>query len=195
MVTTRMCFPFARPALIQLLLGLGLVSCSLPDVNLSTPKPLEVNLNMRLDVYQYTGDKPKETAQAKSLAEAVDRQRNRLQEIQTIKNNRFAGEDHRGLLQLRDVPAGEWGDYVKRTVEAENEDRMMMMRNEAATTDRALHEVQAEQWKLRADKAYKGEYIEVPGEKEGIFKWVQASGPKAKAPESPPTESGKPAAP
>lgn len=157
-----------------------LASCNLPDVNLATPKPLEVNLNMRLDVYQYTGDKPKDTEQAKSLAEAVDRQRNRLQEVQTIKNNRFVGEDHRGLLQLRDVPAGEWGDYVKRTIEAENEDRMAMMRNEAATTNRALHEVQAEQWKLRADKAFKGEYIEVPGDKEGIFKWVQAAGPKEK---------------
>lgn len=175
-----MSFESARLFFSPLLFAAGVTSCSLPDVNLATAKPLEVNLNMRLDVYQYTGDKPKETEQSKTLAEAVDRQRNRLQEVQTIKNNRFVGEDHRGLLQLRDVPAGEWGDYVKRTVEAENEDRMAMMRNEAATSNRALHEVQAEQWKLRADKAFKGEYIEVPGDKEGIFKWVQATGPKEK---------------
>ena len=170
-----------RLTFCMLLGAVLLTSCKLPDVNLSTPKPLEVNLNMRLDVYQYTGDKPKDTEQAKTLAEAVDRQRNRLQEMQTIKNNRFVGEDHRGLLQLRDVPSGEWGDYVKRSVEAENEDRTLMMRNEAATTNRALHEVQAEQWKLRIDKAFKGEYIEVPGDKDGTFKWIQATGPKEKA--------------
>lgn len=163
-----------------LVLLLILPACKLPDINLATPKPIEVNLNMRLDVYQYSGDQPKDKEQERSLTEASDRQRNRLQEIQTIKNNRFVGEDHRGLLQLREVPAGEWGDYVKRTIEAENEDRMLLMRNEAQKHNRELHEVQKEQWKLRSERAFKGEYIEVPGDKEGSYKWVQATGPKEK---------------
>ncbi len=183
---------FLKPLLPLGLSLLGLAGCQLPDVKLVTPKPLEVNLNMRLDVYQYSGDKPKDAEQERSLAEAVERLRNRQQEVQTIKNNRFVGEDHRGLLQLRDVPAGEWGDYVKRTVEAENEDRMLMMRNEAASTNRALHEVQAEQWKLRADKAFKGEWIEALGEKEGSFKWVQASGFKEKPANPAKAEAAKP---
>lgn len=166
---------YCLPLLICLL-----TACKLPDVNLATPKPIEVNLNMRLDVYQYSGDQPKDKEQEKSLAEATDRQRNRLQEIQTIKNNRFVGEDHRGLLQLRDVPAGDWGDYVKRTVEAENNDRTTLMRNEAKTANRELHEVQSDQWKLRIEKAFKGEWIEVPGDKENTFKWIQSTGPKEK---------------
>jgi len=157
-----------------------LPACKLPDVNITTPKPIEVNLNMRLDVYQYSGDQPKDKEHEKSLAETTDRQRNRQQEVQTIKNNRFVGEDHRGLLQLRDAPAGDWGDYVKRTVDAENEDRTTLMRNEAQKNNRELHEVQTEQWKLRIEKAFKGEWIEVPGDKEGSFKWVQATGPKEK---------------
>ena len=167
------------PRLVCLLFIL-LPACKIPDINLATPKPIEVNLNMRLDVYQYSGDEPKDQEQQKTLAETVERQRNRATEIQTIKNNRFIGEDHRGLLQLREVPAGEWGDYVKRVVEAENEDRTLLMRSEAAKTNRALNEVQTEQWKLRIDKAFKGEWIEVPGDKEGSYKWVQATGPKPK---------------
>ena len=170
----------ARALLLALLPLLLLSGCHLPDVNIATPKPIEVNLNMRLDVYQYTGDAPKGEAQVKSLAEALERQRNRQEEIQTIKNNRFVGEDHRGQLELRQAPAGEWGDYVKRTIQEENDDRMMLMRNEAQKTNRTLNEIQSEQWKLRIEKAFKGEYIEVPGEKDGTFKWIQASGPKVK---------------
>ena len=99
---------------------------SLPAIPLTTPQPLEVNLNMRLDVYQYRGDEPQDKEAVKTLAEATERQRNRMSEVQTIKDNRFIGEDHRGLLQLREVPAGDWGDYVKRTIDAENEDRMLL---------------------------------------------------------------------
>lgn len=166
--------------LLLLIALLPACKLKLPDVNLATPKPIEVNLNMRLDVYQYNGDQPKPQDKDKSLGEAMDRQRNRQQEIQTIKNNRFVGEDHRGLLQLRDVPAGDWGDYVKRTVEAENEDRTTLMRHEAQKNNRELHDVQTEQWKLRIERAFKGEFIEVPGDKEGSFKWIQSMGPKEK---------------
>lgn len=169
---------------------------TLPAIPLTTPKPLEVTLNMRLDVYQYRGDEPQDKEAVKTIAEATERQRNRMSEIQTIKDNRFIGEDHRGLLQLREVPAGDWGDYVKRTIDTENEDRMLLMRNQAKETNKALHEVQSEQWKLRIDKAYKGEWIEVPGEKESTFKWVKAEGPKEKQkPDNKPaTATPKPAA-
>jgi hypothetical protein len=159
-----------------------LASCKLPDVNLATPKPLEVNLNMRLDVYQYSGDPPKDAAVEKGAADAVERQRDRAAEVQTLKNNRLVGENHLGLLQVRELPAGSWGDYVKKTVEAENEDRAALMRREAERTQRSLGEVQSDQWKLRMEKAFKGEYIEVPGDSGDSYKWIQAEGPKEKKP-------------
>jgi hypothetical protein len=65
-------------------------------------------------------------------------------------------------------------------VKEENEDRTILTRHAAKESDRALHEVQAEQWKLRTGKAFKGEWIEVPGDKADTFKWVQAEGPKSK---------------
>jgi Protein of unknown function (DUF1318) len=178
-----------RPTQLLQIVGCAsvLTQCTLPDVNLATPKPLEVNLNMRLDVYQYSGDKPEDKAQAKTLAEAVERMRDRQAEVQTMKDNRLVGEDHRALLQLRQVPAGKWGDRVKQAVEEENADRTTVMRNEALTKDQALHEVEKDQWQRRIDKAFKGEWIEVAGDKDGTYQWIAAAGPTAKKPSAPPS--------
>jgi hypothetical protein len=166
--------------LVSLVLLSCLSSCKLPDVNLATPKPIEVNLNMRLDVYQFTGDEPTDKEKAKTIAEATERIRNRLDEVQTMKNNRLVGEDHRGLLYLREVPGGKWGERAKAAVQEENDDRLLLMRQEAEKKNRTLNEIQQEQWKLRSSKAYKGEWIEIAGEKEGTFQWIQALGPKEK---------------
>ena len=42
--------------------------------------------------------------------------RNRMAELQTIKDNRFVAEDHRALLHLREKPAGNWGTAVEKAV-------------------------------------------------------------------------------
>jgi len=178
--------------ILALVLGLALCSCKLPVVNLGTPEPIKVDVNVRLNVYQYKGEEPAApNAEEKSYEEAVERQRNRMSEVQQLKDNRFVGEDHRSLLHLRTKPAGDWGNYVEKTVKEENEDRMILMRRAAKDSNRALHEVQDEQWKLRADKAFKGEWIEVPGDKPDTFKWAQSSGP---APKTATKESPKDAA-
>ncbi len=174
----------SRPALaLATLTGmlLCLSACDTFKVDLSSPDPIKVDVNMRLDVYQYKGDEPgKPDAAQISYEEAVIRQRNRMAEVQKLKDNRLVGEDHRGLLHLREKPGGEWGTYVERTVSTENEDRTLLMRHAAKEGNRALHEVQDEQWKLRTDKAFKGEWIEVPDEKDKSYKWIQATGPKPK---------------
>jgi hypothetical protein len=165
------------------LLCMSAAACKLPDINLATPEPVEVNLNMRLAVYQFSGDAPKDKEKAKTLAEAHDRMRNRQSEVQELKNNRLVGEDHRGLLYLREVPGGKWGERAKAAVQEENDDRLLLMRREAEKKNRTLNEIQQEQWRLRSSKAYKGEWIEIAGEKEGTFQWIQALGPKEKEPQ------------
>ncbi|CAN5835048.1 hypothetical protein BH11VER1_BH11VER1_05070 [soil metagenome] len=176
--------PASRLALVSATLTACLFfvsACKSFKVNLSSPDPIKVDVNMRLDVYQYKGDEPgKADAAQISYEEAVARQRNRMAEVQKLKDNRLVGEDHRGLLHLREKPGGEWGTYVERTVSTENEDRTLLMRHAAQEGNRALHEVQDEQWKLRTDKAFKGEWIEVPDEKDKSYKWIQAMGPKPK---------------
>jgi hypothetical protein len=163
----------------RLLPLLLLTGCkTLPAIPLTTPEPLKVDLTMRLDVYQYRGEEPGNKEEIRTVGEAVERQRNRMAEIQELKNNRIVGEDHRGLLSLRQTPAGKWGDHVKRTVEEENTDRTLLMRNEAKESNRPLNAIEIEAWKLRTDQAFKGEYIEVAGKTPGAFEWVQANGPK-----------------
>lgn len=158
---------------ILCLAAFALAACKLPEVPITTPKPLEVNLNMRLDVYQYRGDEPQDKEALKNASETTERMRNRMQEIQTLKNNQMVSEDHRGLLQIREVPSGSWGAQVKKAVAAENEDRMLLMRQKAKEANRPLFEIEEEQWRLRSQQADPGEWIEVPGTTPGSFQLKQ----------------------
>jgi Protein of unknown function (DUF1318) len=165
-----------------LLISLFLTAChTLPEVPLTTPKPLEVNLNMRLDVYQHRGDEPTDQEASKALEEANTRQRNRMAEILNYKGNDLVGEDHRGQLFLREVPAGKWGEEVKRKVAEDNEDRMLLMRQRAKESKRTLQEVQDEQWKVHIRQANDKEWIEVPGKVPGTFQWQRAGEQKDEA--------------
>ena len=171
--------------------SLTLAACKLPEVPITTPKPLEVNLNMRLDVYQYRGDEPQDKEALKNASEATERMRNRMQEIQTLKNNQLVSEDHRGLLQIREVPAGTWGAQVKKAVSAENEDRMLLMRQKAKESNRPLYEIESEQWRLRSEQAETGEWIEIPGTTPGSFELKRVDA-KTPPPASPPTTTTPP---
>ncbi len=166
--------------LLLLSAALVLSSCkNLPQIPITTPKPLEVNLNMRLDVYQYRGDEPQDKQALKNSSEATERMRNRMEEVQTLKNNQLVAEDHRGLLQIREVPSGDWGAQVKKAVAAENDDRMLLMRQKAKDANRPLHEIEDEQWHLRTEQADSGEWIEVPGTTPGSFQWKRVAADKA----------------
>ena len=159
-----------------------ITACKLPVVNLATPEAIKVDVTMRLNIYQYRGDEnAKPGAEQVSYEEAVLRQRNRMAEVQTLKNNRLLGEDHRGLLHLREKPAGSWGQQVEQTVNKENEDRAIMMRHDAKEADKQVHEIEAARWKGNIEKAFKGEWIEIPGSSPNTFKWIQAEGPEKKA--------------
>jgi hypothetical protein len=159
---------------------------TMPEVPITTPKPLEVNLNMRLDVYQYRGDEPADKEAGKALAEANTRMRNRMAEIINYKGNELVGENHRGLLEIRQVPAGKWGEDMKKQVAAENEDRMLVMVHKARESKRTVQEVQEEQWKLQINQANPKEWIEIPGKTPGTFQWARAGDqPAAATPESP----------
>ena len=165
----------------------SLAACKhLPQIPITTPKPLEVNLNMRLDVYQYRGDEPQDKEALKNVSEATDRMRNRMAEIETLRNNQFVSEDHRGLLQIREVPSGDWGPQVKKAVAAENEDRMLLMRQKAKEANRPLHEIEDEQWHLRSEQADVGDWIEIPGKTQGSFQWKRVEADSA-PPASQPT--------
>src|SRR5688572_15558084 len=103
-------------------------------IQLNTPEPIKVDMKITLDVYQHeaAGAGKAKELESTDLAEVNRRKFNRQQEIQELKNNRYVAETHRGLLFLRDQPAGTYGGYVKKTVEDENADRKTLMLEEAA---------------------------------------------------------------
>ena len=160
---------------------ISLAGCtSGPTINIGTKQPLKVDpikadLNMRVDVYQHADATVQKRVAATQPAAAEDvqtRLRNRMGEIQVLKNNRLVGESRKGLLEIRNQPPGEFGEYVQRTVEAENKDRAVMMQEVAQKKNLATEEVQRQQAELARNKAFNGEWIEVP-QPDGTFAWKQ----------------------
>ena len=151
-----------------------------PTINLYTKKPLKVDplkvdLNMRVDVYQHPDasvQKRVTATQPAATEDAQTRLRNRMGEVQVLKNNRIVGESRQGLLEIRNKPPGEFGEYVQRLVDAENKDRLAMMQDIGQKKTLAPEEVQRQQAELARNKAFSGEWIEVP-QSDGTFVWKQ----------------------
>lgn len=152
------------PRLLFISAFCGLTSCKLPEVNLATSEPLKVDIKVDLNVYQHSS--PEEAAKADAADEAVEqiekRKYNRTAEIQELKNQRYVAETHRGVLLLRQQPAGTYGEYVKKVVEEENTDRMKLMTTEAAKGRRELREIMQERYAATVQSAHAGEWIEIP---------------------------------
>lgn len=169
-----------KKAIVSLMIGLVAGCSGGPTINIATKQPLKVDplkvdLNMRVDVYQHADNTVQKKAANTQPAAGEDvqtRLRNRMGEIQVLKNNRLVGESRRGLLEIRTQPPGEFGDYVQRTVEAENNDRLAMMQEIAQKKNLGLEEVQRQQAELIRNKAFNGEWIEVP-QPDGTFAWKQ----------------------
>lgn len=168
-------FP-ALPFLLGWLVAAApLCSCLKPfDVNVSTPEPIKVDLSMNVHVYQHGAATPKQEADAaEDFRAAMDRRRDRMSEIQDLKNSRLVGEGRSGLLSIRNRPAGEYGDYVEKTVAAENLDRETLMRHEASEKGVSLDSIREEQWRHWQRKSFPGEWIEVLAPDGQTYRWEQ----------------------
>ena len=167
-----------RQSLILLVVGSLLGSCKAPTVNLSTNEPIKVDINMRLDVYQYSSPTTKKPAAPQTTPAGQSpeaRRRNRMADIQQFKNERLAGEGHDGLLVILKKPEGEYGDYVRVAIDEENADRMELMKSLAESQRTSLPEIQSKQAELWRNRSFKGEWIETQ-QPDGSWKWVQKEG-------------------
>ena len=158
----------------RLLLVVLLAGCKAPTVNLSTPDPIKVDINMRVDIYERGGGSaaPKPPAPSADLPAVDARRRARMGDVQNFKNSRLVGENRSGLLVVRDQPEGSYGRYVEKTVAEENADRMVVMRQLAAERNMSLEDIQTQQGELWRNRSFSGEWIEVSAGP-GAWTWAQ----------------------
>lgn len=160
--------------LIPLLLAVTLTSCLDPfNVNVATDEPIKVDLSMDVHVYQHAAASEKATEAQADYRAAMDSRRNRMAEIQELKNSRLVGENHLGKIGIRNKPAGEYGEYVQKTVEDENRDRELLIQHEATEKSISVSKVQEEQWHHWKRKSFPGEWIEVEDEDGSGIHWEQ----------------------
>jgi len=154
-------------------LALFCTGCQGPTVSLSTPEPIVVDINMRVDVYERGAGSAAQKSPASADTPAADaRRRSRMGHIQTFKNSRLVGEGRDGLLIVLSRPEGSYGAYVDKTVAEENTDRLVIMRQLAAERKMSLADVQAQQGELWRNRSFSGEWIEVQQDN-NTWRWVQ----------------------
>lgn len=150
-----------------------LTSCAGPTVNLATPEPIKVDIAVRLDVYQHQKETAKKSPAALiSNLDPLEARKNRMADIQTFKNSRLVGEGRDALLSIRVDTPGDYGDFIRKTVDAENADRMALMKSEAERQRTSLPQIQSKQANLAEKLAFKGEWIEISNGN-GKPEWVQ----------------------
>ena len=161
---------WTRAAIFAAILCAG---CKAPTVNLSTPDPIVVDINMRVDIYERGGGSSAATPSPSADVPAADaRRRSRMGDVQTFKNSRLVGEGRDGLLVVLSRPEGSYGAYVERIVAEENADRLLVMRQLAAERKLSLADVQAQQGELWRNRSFSAEWIEVPQDN-NTWRWVQ----------------------
>jgi hypothetical protein len=157
----------------MVILGLGMAGCSSIPINVGTTEPVKVDIAMKVDVYQHADQGvPKKVVVQGPPADVAKSRRDRMAEIQILKNSRIVGENHAGYLEVRNSPPGEYGDYVRTTVDGENADRARLMEKLAKEKNLSVAETERQQAEQFHKDAFTGEWIEVP-DAEGRFSWKQ----------------------
>lgn len=152
--------------------ALALAGCNSIPIDVGTKEPVKVSIAMKVDVYQHADPNgPKKPAPPPSADIATSR-RVRMGEVQILKNSRLIGENHAGYLEVRTVPPGEYGDYVRLTVDAENSDRGRLIEKLAKERNIPVSQAERQQAELFQKGAFQGEWIELP-DAEGKFAWKQ----------------------
>ena len=160
-----------RPTLA--LAALALAGCTSIPIDVGTKEPVKVDITMKVDVYQHADPNgSKKTAPQPAPTDVAKSRRNRMGEIQVLKNSRLVGESHAGALEIRTLPPGEYGDYVKTTVDAENSDRARLIEKLAKEKNIPVSVAERQQAELFQKDAFAGEWTEV-ADGTGKFAWKQ----------------------
>ena len=145
------------------------LSCA-PTIRLDTPAPIVIDVNMKVDVVQSQapGTLPADAGAALKQKSPRQKQRERMAEIQTLKNDRVIGEANTGYLAVVNKPAKpEYADYAQRIVTEENADRKAIFEEAAKTEGKPEADV-AKAYALRwSQGAFPGEMVQ-----DSTGKWI-----------------------
>ncbi len=141
-----------------MVLSLSLVGCA-PTINLSTPEPVKVDVDVRLDVYQKTA--PTKAKEEQSNLQIAANRRLRAGQIQALKNDRIIGENRDGYLSIIHPPTDpKYLEYAKGIVAAENADRAFLYLANAQSQSKPLELVERDYALLWRDRAFPGEWVQ-----------------------------------
>jgi len=163
-------FRFLLPCCAALLTG----GCA--SVQVAVPKPVVIDVNMKVDVTSRTADAavkpgapgaPATPANPSATADGAAEQHNMISgEVQSLKNSRLIGEDNKGYLDVRQTPTGklpsgeDYSAYVQRIVKEEDDARRVLNLQTAAKEGAPLQTIESESAKRWADAAFPGEWIQ-----------------------------------
>lgn len=133
---------------------LSLMGCA-PTVQITTPKPLKVDVTMKVDVYQRDVVGTTQRKLSDEETQALRRRDNRSGEIWAMKNDGVAIEGEHGYLEAKTL-SGWDPNYVNRLVTEENHDRHILYEREAIESARPLSEIEAEAGRRLREQTYGG---------------------------------------
>ena len=171
-------------ALLASLLCLCGAGCKAFKIDVGTSEPLKldpikfepIDINMNVDIYQYTGSsKTAAKTATRTEAQAIEGMRNRMGQVKILKNSRWVGENHLGRLSIRHLPAGSDGTWTQKVVNDENADRDVIMMATAKRDNTPIEEVRTKHWKNNVQSAWEGVLVQIEGETKGDYVWVQKS--------------------
>lgn len=141
-----------------------LTSCA-PNVRLSTPDPVKIDVNMKVEIVQKPSTSTPDTASPVAIT-----RRNRMAQIQTLKDNRLIGENQNGYLTVLTIsPAWkEQETYIRSLVESENNDRQYLNSTESRRSNKPLTTLEKESAQRFQASAFSGEWIQTD-----TGKWIQ----------------------
>jgi len=128
------------------------------QVQLGTPEPLQVDINMKVDVEQKGGVAGKADKPVLSVAEE---RRMLSHQVQELKNDRKVGEANNGLLVLKETPKeAVYADYAKGVITKENAAREKLFQEKAEVEGKTAEQYAKEFAERAREASYPGEWVQ-----------------------------------
>jgi hypothetical protein len=143
-----------------LALPLLIMSCA-PTVRLSTPDPVKIDVAMKVDVYTHEEKSSGTNSSGGEEKTPQEERRDRMAEVQSLKNDRIIGEGKDGYLKIKNTPTDPvYADYTQRIISSENADRLILFEEDAKAKDKPTEVIAREFSKRAREASFPGEWVE-----------------------------------